>query len=177
VVESLRERIEHLPTWHSIHVQGKPIRNVNQVHAESLSNLERIAIVVTDRIGTMGFFFIILGWTILWLGWNVLAPANLRFDPYPAFVLWLFISNLIQIHLMPLLMVGQNLQGRHSELRAESDYQVNLKAEKEVEAILLHLEQQNELILEILHRIEKLEQRQVVQLEAAEVGLAKPPSG
>ena len=97
----------------------------------------------------------------------MLAPENLRFDPYPAFVLWLFISNLIQIHLMPLLMVGQNLQGRHSELRAESDYQVNLKAEKEVEAILLHLEQQNELILEILKRIETLQQRQVAQLEAA----------
>lgn len=167
MVETLREHLQHLPTWHSVHAQSRPIRNVNAVHAESLSRLERIAVVVTDRIGTMGFFFIILGWTILWLGWNVLAPENLRFDPYPAFVLWLFISNLIQIHLMPLLMVGQNLQGRHSELRAESDYQVNLKAEKEVEAILLHLEQQNELILEILRRIEKLEQRQVAQMDSA----------
>lgn len=166
VVESLRERIQHLPTWHSLRAQVKPIRNVNQEHAESLSNLERLAIVVTDNIGTMGFFFSILGWTVLWLGWNMLAPASWRFDPYPAFVLWLFISNLIQIHLMPLLMVGQNLQGRHAELRAESDYQVNLKAEKEVEAILLHLEQQGELILEILKRMEKLERRELADLES-----------
>jgi len=49
----------------------------------------------------MGFFFIIAVWTIVWLGWNTLAPSNVRFDPAPAFVLWLFISNLIQIHLMP----------------------------------------------------------------------------
>jgi uncharacterized membrane protein len=70
-------------------------------------------------------------------------------------------SNLIQIHLMPLIMVGQNLQGRHSELRAESDYEVNLRAEKEVGVILTHLEHQNDLILEILRRIEALEQREV----------------
>ena len=60
------------------------------------------------------------------------APNALRFDPYPAFVLWLFISNMIQIFLMPLLMVGQNLQAKRAEIRAENDYNVNIKAEKEV---------------------------------------------
>ena len=63
----------------------------------------------------MGFFLIIMAWTFIWLGWNILAPPAWGFDPYPAFVLWLFISNMIQILLMPLIMVGQNLQGRHSE--------------------------------------------------------------
>ena len=74
----------------------------------------------------------------------------LRFDPFPAFVLWLFISNMIQIFLMPLIMVGQNLQSRHSEARAESDYEVNVKAEREIEAILLHLETQADGIEKIL---------------------------
>lgn len=161
MIDTFRERLRQLPTWPDLRGQTKPVRNVNQLHAETLSPLERLAIVVTERVGTMGFFLIILGWTIIWLGWNVLAPAPLRFDPYPAFVLWLFISNLIQIHLMPLIMVGQNLQGRHAELRADSDYEVNLKAEREVETILTHLEHQNEMILEILHRIERLEQRQL----------------
>lgn len=161
MIDSLRERVHHLPSWKDLQGRSKPVRNVNAEHEQSLSPLERLAIFVTDRVGTMGFFFIILGWTVIWLGWNVLAPPSLRFDPYPAFVLWLFISNLIQIHLMPLIMVGQNLQGRHSELRAESDYEVNMKAEAEVEAILMHLEHQNEMILEILHRIERLEQREV----------------
>lgn len=161
MIDTFRERLRQLPTWRDLRGQSKPVRNVNQLHADTLSPLERLAIVVTERVGTMGFFLIILGWTIIWLGWNVLAPAPLRFDPYPAFVLWLFISNLIQIHLMPLIMVGQNLQGRHAELRAESDYEVNLKAEREVETILTHLEHQNEMILEILHRIERLEQRQL----------------
>jgi uncharacterized membrane protein len=133
----------------------KPIRNVNVRHKESLSALEKIAVQVTDHVGSMGFFLIIFAWTLLWLGWNTLAPQDVRFDPFPAFVLWLFISNMIQIFLMPLIMIGQNLQGRHAEKRAESDFEVNVRAEKEIEVILLHLTHQNELIMKILENIEK----------------------
>ena len=132
----------------------KPVRNVNKNHNESLSALEKFAVKVTDHVGTMGFFLIIFIWTIVWLGYNTLAPFKLRFDPYPAFVLWLFISNMIQIFLMPLIMIGQNLQGRHAETRAEADFEVNVRAEKEVEVILMHLENQNDLILKILAKIE-----------------------
>jgi uncharacterized membrane protein len=64
-------------------------------------------------------------------GWNTFAPPRLRFDPYPAFVLWLFLSNVLQMMLMPLSMIGQNLQGRHAEARAAADFEVNLKAERE----------------------------------------------
>ena len=131
----------------------KPIRNVNVLHKESLSLLETFAVKLTDDVGSIGFFLIIFGWTILWLGWNTIAPKEWRFDPFPAFVLWLFISNVIQIFLMPLIMIGQNLQGRHAENRAESDFEVNVRAEKEIEVILLHLEHQNELIMEILKNI------------------------
>jgi uncharacterized membrane protein len=133
----------------------KPISNVNIKHRESLSRLEKIAVKVTDGVGSMGFFLIILTWTLLWLGWNTMAPKEYGFDPYPAFVLWLFISNMIQIFLMPLIMIGQNLQGRHAEARAESDFEVNVRAEKEIEVILMHLEQQNDLIVKILDNIEK----------------------
>ena len=127
-----------------------PVKNVNQQFADRLSGLERLAVWITEHVGTMGFFLIIFVWTAFWLAWNSLGPKELRFDPYPAFVLWLFISNMIQIFLMPLIMIGQNLQSRHSEARAESDYEVNVKAEREIEAILLHLEQQAANIEQIL---------------------------
>ncbi len=139
--------------------QQYPVKNVNTIHKAKLSNLEKLAIFVTDKIGTMGFFFIIFGWTAIWLGWNVLAPKHFRFDPYPAFVLWLFISNLIQLHLMPLLLIGQNIQGKHAELRSEHDFETDKKAEKEIEAILVHLENQQKLMLEIIKKIEKLEEK------------------
>jgi uncharacterized membrane protein len=133
----------------------KQIRNVNEAHRNTLTPLEQFAVWITDHIGSMGFFIIIVAWTVVWLGWNTLGPAALRFDPFPAFVLWLFLSNVLQIFLMPLIMIGQNLQGRHSEIRAESDFEVNVKAEQEIETILLHLERQNELMLTILHHLGK----------------------
>jgi uncharacterized membrane protein len=133
----------------------KPLRNVNVEHRGSLSNLDLFAVWITENIGTMGFFLIIFFWTVTWLGLNTIGPVEYRFDPYPAFVLWLFISNMIQIFLMPLLLIGQNLQGRHAETRAEADYEVNTKAEQEIEAILSHLENQNEMLGEISKKLEK----------------------
>ncbi|MFN8306181.1 MAG: DUF1003 domain-containing protein [Ferruginibacter sp.] len=136
-----------------------PIRNVNTQHKSSLSALDKLALWITDHVGSMNFFFLIFIWTITWLGWNTLAPTSLRFDPFPAFVLWLFISNMIQIFLMPLIMIGQNLQSKHSEMRAEEDFNVNKKAESEVETILKHLENQNDMILQILNKIEQIENK------------------
>ena len=133
----------------------KPINNANALIKQKLSRLDTLALWITKRVGTMGFFFIIFIWTACWLGWNSLAPKASRFDPYPAFVLWLFISNMVQIFLMPLIMIGQNLQSDHSEIRAEADFEVNTKAELEIETILMHLENQNKIILEILERLDK----------------------
>jgi uncharacterized membrane protein len=132
--------------------QRKPLKNANVEHNKGLSGLEKVALWITTHVGTMGFFLIIFTWTLFWLGWNIIAPKELRFDPYPAFVFWLFISNLIQIFLMPLIMIGQNLQAKHSELRAQIDFEINKKAENEIEVIIQHLEKQSELLQQILEK-------------------------
>ena len=122
--------------------------------AEKVSKLDKLALWITEHVGSMRFFLIIFLWTTCWLGWNLLAPQTLRFDPYPAFVFWLFISNMIQLFLMPLIMIGQNLQSNHAEVRAETDLKINELSEVENETILIHLENQNEIILQILKHIE-----------------------
>ncbi len=132
----------------------KPIRNINIEQKQHLSSLDKLALWITVRVGSMGFFLIIFVWTLVWLLWNSIGPVAMRFDPYPAFVLWLFLSNMIQIFLMPLIMIGQNLQSQHSEARAEADFEVNTKAEVEIETILQHLENQNKIMLQILHKME-----------------------
>jgi uncharacterized membrane protein len=118
----------------------------------NVSGLNKLALWTTKKVGSMGFFLVIFSWTLLWLGWNMLAPKELRFDPFPAFVLWLFLSNMIQLFLMPLIMIGQNLLSAHADTRAEADFEINKQAEREIETILLHLENQNKLILEILDK-------------------------
>jgi uncharacterized membrane protein len=129
-----------------------PLRNTYTDTMNRLGNLNRLAVWITEHVGTMSFFLAILVWTILWLGWNLIAPARLQFDPPMGFVFWLFISNMIQILLMPLIMVGQNIQGKHSEARAEHDLDVNVKAEQEIEMVLHNLEHQNDLLIAMLEK-------------------------
>jgi uncharacterized membrane protein len=111
--------------------------------------LNRLALWITQYVGSMGFFLLIFFWTASWLLWNVFAPKGLRFDPYPGFVLWLFLSNTMQLFLMPLVMIGQNLQGRGAEARAKSDYKVNQRAEREIQEVQRQLK-------EILAKLEEL---------------------
>ena len=134
--------------------QRKPLRDVNKQQKAKLKPLDKLALWITTQVGTMGFFLIIFGWTVIWLGWNLLAPPPLRFDPPMGFVFWLFISNLIQILLMPLIMVGQNIQGDHAQARAEHDLDVNVKAEGEIEVILQHLEYQNNALLRMMQKLD-----------------------
>lgn len=131
----------------------QPLRDINEEIAENIGPLERVAVWITERVGTMGFFLVIFVWTALWLGWNLLAPPELRFDPPMAFVLWLFLSNVLQMLLMPLIMLGQNIQGRYAEIRAENDLQLSIKAEREIELILQHLEYQNRILIAILETL------------------------
>ena len=143
--------IKHaIPAIEEIKKHRAPVKNINIEHIEKMTALEKAALYITNKIGTMGFFFALFIWTLIWLIWNTLMPVNLRFDPMPAFVLWIFISNMLQLFLLPLLMIGQNLQGRHAAAKAENEYKTNLKAEKEIEIIIQHLENQSELLLEIL---------------------------
>lgn len=140
-------------------VSQRATRNANVVHEQGLSALDRLAMKITNTVGSAGFFLIIAAWTVLWTGYNMIAslfPALgwHAFDPFPAFVAYLLISNVIQIMLMPLIMVGQNLQGRHSEVRAELDFEINQRAEKEVVATLRHLERNTELLLQLMHHLD-----------------------
>lgn len=123
-----------------------PTPNTNEIHRQRLSPSDKIALFITKRVGTMGFFYACAVLVTIPLIFPVTMPAVQYIS-----------SGYLQLIFLPLIMVGQNLQGRHAELRAEHDYDTNVKAEKEIEAVLLHLEKQDETMLEILRRIEKLE--------------------
>ncbi len=156
-VQSFANDAARVAKFSDINARFSPTRNVNVELARSLSPTDRLAVWVTDRVGSMGFFFAVALWTLVWLGWNTVGPTELRFDPGPAFAVWLFVSNLLQLHLMPLIMVGQNLQDRYGELVASADFDISQRTEAEVEVILQHLTNQNALMLEILRRVEGLE--------------------
>jgi uncharacterized membrane protein len=137
----------------AVRARHAPLKNTHAEVRDNLTIMNKVALFITERVGTFGFFLLIFAWTVIWLGWNTLLPASWRFDPAMGFVLYLFLCNVIQILLMPLIMVGQNLQGMHSEARAEHDLEVNGKAEQEIEVILQHLEQQNEILMKMVEKL------------------------
>jgi uncharacterized membrane protein len=153
VAEEFRKRLSQLPTWTTVKAKTKPPINVNEMQEKSLNSLDRVALVITSGVGSM---YCAMVFAVLAL---VALPSAISGGPL-IIVQWIS-QTFLQLVLLSVIMVGQNLQGRHSEFRAENDYQVNMKAEMEVETILTHLEQQNELMLEILRRIESLEKQEI----------------
>ncbi len=111
----------------------------NARHKSALKFQDRIALLVTSAVGTMYAVYIfglfMAGW-ILWQSYFHERP----FDPYP-FAFLLFLGNIVQLLLMPLIMVGQNLQGRHAEIRAEEEFKTTESSYRDIEQILLHLDQ------------------------------------
>jgi uncharacterized membrane protein len=59
----------------------------------------------------------------------------------------LFLGNIVQLLLMPLLMVGQNLQGRHTEARAEEEYRTVTKIFHDMSQTMRHLDAQDRELL------------------------------
>src|SRR3989344_4959664 len=143
------------PTLVELRAYRKPVTHSHMAARAAFSPLERFAVKITHGVGTIGFFSLLVLWTVGWLLWNLFGPLEMRFDPAPAFVIWLFTSNIIQLVLLPLIMVGQNLEGKFAEWRAEADFEINKKAEHEIEVIIAHLENQNELLLELIRKVER----------------------
>jgi len=131
------------PSLQAVRAQQAPIQNTNDVHELSLSVLDHIALAATNVVGTMWFFF----------ACAIMVTMPLIF-PQAMPVVQYISSGYLQLILLPLIMVGQNLQSRHGELRAENDYQINMKAEREIEVLYRHLEYQNAMLLALMKKME-----------------------
>jgi uncharacterized membrane protein len=143
-----------LPDLEEIVRSRRPLKNAFVKMQQTLTPSERFAVYVTHHVGSIEFFSILLVWSIGWLLWNIFAPTGWRFDPAPAFVIWIFLSNVIQLVLLPLILIGQNLENRYANMRSEEEYQLNKHADEEGKIVIAHLENQNELLLQIIRKIE-----------------------
>jgi uncharacterized membrane protein len=144
-----------LPPLEELRMAKLVDRNIGREVRQSLSGSQRFALFMTRKIGSLGFFLFLVGWTVVWLGWNIWGPVAYRFDPAPAFVIWLFASNILQLVLLPLILVGQNVEAKAADKRSQMDFEINKKSEKEIAVVIAHLENQNELLLEILRKVER----------------------
>ncbi|MEZ5329101.1 MAG: DUF1003 domain-containing protein [Verrucomicrobiales bacterium] len=90
---------------------------------------------LADRIATFGgswtFLIGFFSFLLVWIGINTAALLGKPFDPFPFILLNLLLSCLAAIQ-APVIMMSQNRQESKDRLRAEHDYQINLKAELEI---------------------------------------------
>jgi uncharacterized membrane protein len=106
-------------------------------HKENLTLGQRIADYVAATMGSWRFIIIQSGILAIWVMLNVTAFIN-HWDPYPFILLNLALS-FQAAYAAPFIMISQNRQAERDRRHAEEDYQTNLKAKEEIEALQIHL--------------------------------------
>jgi uncharacterized membrane protein len=114
-------------------IEARASRNANQLIEEQSTIGQRIA----DHVARFGgsWTFIILFGTIL-VGYSALNTAlrGRAWDPYPFILLNLFLSMLAAIQ-APVIMMSQNRQDTKDRVRSELDFEVNRRAEAEIQTL------------------------------------------
>lgn len=95
---------------------------------------QRLADAVASTIGSWRFIIIQSTAIALWITGNVLAGSK-AWDPYPFILLNLLLS-FQAAYTAPAIMMSQNRQSEQDRRHAQNDYEINVKAELEIE--LLH---------------------------------------
>lgn len=134
-------------------------QNLNEIHEENYSLGDRISDKVADIAGSWAFivsFIIIL---VLWILLNSIILYFHSFDPFPFILLNLVLSSIAALQ-APVIMMSQNRQESKDRIRAEHDYEINLKSEILIEEVLKRLikleENQHELI-RFIHKDENID--------------------
>jgi uncharacterized membrane protein len=130
-------------------------RNVNEEVEENLSTLQRVADWIAWFSGSMLFLGLNLAWFAGWIAINTMPLGLPRFDPFPFGLLTMIVS-LEAIFLSCFVLISQNRQAEKDRVRADIEYEVNIKAELEVAHLHEKTDQIHIDLLERLARIEKL---------------------
>ena len=127
-------------------------RNVNEAHERTQTAVERFIDAIAAFSGSFAFLVIHAAAFTFWIGWN-LIPGLTPFDPFPFGFLTMCVS-LEAIFLSVIVLLSQNRQAEKDHIRADVEYDVNLKAELEVSHLHEKVDGLHAALLARLHRIE-----------------------
>jgi uncharacterized membrane protein len=123
------------------------IRNPNDAVEESLTFGQRVADAVSRFGGSwtfiISFCLFLLAWMAVNTTWILRRPA----DPFPYIFLNLMLSMIAALQ-APVIMMSQNRQNLQDRLRAELDYQVNVKAEIAIQQLHRKVDELRALVLQ-----------------------------
>lgn len=109
-----------------------------KVFESKRSTGDRIAGAIASFTGNMRFVWWHAFLFVLWIGLNLIG-GEYAWDPYPFNFLTMVVS-LEAIFLSTFVLIAQNQESKRNEIREQLDYEVNVKAEKEIQEIKQALE-------------------------------------
>jgi uncharacterized membrane protein len=160
LLENEKGILTHLEedVFRSMREQEPLSRNIQEEYDRQLTFGDRVADAVANFGGSWPFIIGFFVFLLIWMGINSVLFLWRPYDPYPFILLNLVLSCLAAVQ-APIIMMSQNRQGEKDRLRAENDYQVNLKAEIEIR----HLHEKIDHL--VLRQWQRLLEIQQVQLE------------
>lgn len=106
------------------------VTNANKEIAQSATTWHKIADIIALVSASQAFVLFHVVWFAVWVGYNVIRGDD-GWDPFPFGLLTLTVS-LEAIFLSIFVLISQNRSGQKDRIRADADYQVNLKAQYEI---------------------------------------------
>ena len=159
-----------------------PVRDLNREVERKLTFADRVADDFARLVGSWVFVLVQAGIMALWVILNALNILH-PWDRYPFLFLNLILSLEAALWVSVVLMSLNRLADR-DRLRAQHDYELNVKAEEELKALMNHLMHQDEILLQIVNRldrgdreIKRLARRLEQAIEASEEPPAPKPAG
>lgn len=123
------------------HQRPVPV-NANQSHQQKLGPLDRLGVFITKKVGTMVAAIIFAGLALISL------PAAIGSHDTIVIVAWIA-QTFLQLVLLPIIIVGQNIQGRHTEEMADQEFITTQTTYKDLEHLILVNKQQLDLLLKL----------------------------
>jgi uncharacterized membrane protein len=130
-----------------------PVRDLNRETERRLTLADRIAMDFTRLVGSWVFVLAQFGLMLVWVLLNALSLIR-HWDPYP-FQFLNFIVTLEVAAWLLLVLMAFNRQADRDRLRSQHDYELNVKAEEELKALMNHLMHQDEILLQIVNRLDR----------------------
>ncbi len=109
----------------------------HQKHTESSTVGDEIADKVASGMGSWKFIIWQTIIVLIWMFLNIVGFIQ-HWDPYP-FILLNLIFSTQAAYAAPIIMMSQNRQSERDRIQAQQDYDTNIEAKKEIEALQKHL--------------------------------------
>ena len=124
-------------------------------HKETLGFGSRLADSVATGMGSWRFIIVQSVFVLIWMGLNFIGYVY-HWDAYP-FILLNLVFSTQAAYAAPIIMMSQNRQNERDRVQAQSDYQTNIDAKLEIEALTIKLDKiETEKLDKIIEMLEEM---------------------